>query len=162
MRTRNEKILTSELNTSAHAKKFVRYLGIAALICAISPTVLADDMVNVTFHVPVRIQNIHSDWSKFAVYCSGEVTGTESGHTVLPGYPSMQQVGIVDVSNKSRDAVVDVTVTGTIQVAPLDNSWVCELRIQHKGETGFTYIFGRSGQSAEFKATANDRPRGNF
>jgi len=145
------------------AKKFSLWFGVAALICTISPTVLADTMLDVTFNVPVKIQNIHSDWNKFAVYCMGYGrAGTESSYSPVPGDPLMQQVGMIDVSNKSRDAIVDVTVTGSVQVPSLATTWMCELRIQHKGETGFNPVLGRGGQSDEIKAAVNDRPSGKF
>jgi len=104
-------------------------------------TTQAAGMLDVTFNVPVQIQNIHSNWSRVGVFCGGYFQDGERGRLPSPG--SFQQVGVIDVSNLARQSI-NRTVSGTIQVSDDSNKWQCDLRLQHIGETTFAHDFRNS------------------
>ena len=95
---------------------------------------VAAGLVDVTFTVPVQLQNIRGNWSKVGVFCLGMFRNAEQS-VIRPG--SFSLVGVIDVSNKARQSVSQ-TVTGSIQVPDNSNEWQCELRIQFTGQTTFT------------------------
>ncbi|HXH73010.1 MAG TPA: hypothetical protein VNI58_09385 [Mariprofundaceae bacterium] len=96
----------------------IRVTWMAFVVMALPAMARAND---VTFTVPVHIENIHSDWVKVAVYC-GE-----------PPYMHIVRLGEIDVSNKAGGSV-DQTVTGTIPMGPAVTQWQCYLTVQHQNE----------------------------
>jgi len=104
--------------------------------------------LDVTFTIPVRVENIRSNWGKVAVFCAG--TRPE----LSPAGYNFQQVGAVDVSNKARQSV-SVTLTGTIKVPDDRTHWVCEFRVQPPGGSGF-------GWPPRSDVKAADGARGEF
>jgi hypothetical protein len=116
--------------------------GLVTLASATPAATQAAEMLDVTFTVPIQIQNIHSNWSKVGVFCSG---GMQMGIKIPRG--SNFLIGTIDVSNKARGSI-NQTVSGTIQLTDTSSFWACELAIQYTGESdfrpGLTEITGSS------------------
>ena len=106
--------------------------GFATLGSVAPSTTWAEELVDVTFTVPVQIQNIHSDWSKVGVFCDGG----KQGFGIKIHGNSNTQIGIIDVSSMARGSI-NQTVTGTIQLRDTHNIWVCKLLVQKKGSSTF-------------------------
>jgi hypothetical protein len=136
------------------SKKLSLICMVLAVTCSVATP--AAEMVDVTFNVPVQIQNIHNNWSRVGVFCVGYFQDGERG---VPPHPSnFQQVGVIDVSNLARQSI-NQTVTGTIQMSDLSNKWQCQLRLQHLGETSFAYDFRNS---TEVKSLSQTLMSGDF
>jgi len=118
-----------------------RYLVLALWVGALPMNASAAEMVDVTFTVPVQIQNIHANWSKVGVFCVGFFKTVDRG--TVPGPNEFRQVAVIDVSAKARQSISQ-TVTGTIQVRSDSNVWQCMLKLQLVGETSFAYA-GKPG-----------------
>jgi hypothetical protein len=97
---------------------------------------IAAGLVDVTFTVPVQVQNIRANWSKVGVFCLGMFRDADRGSPISP--QSFRLVGVIDVSNKARQTISQ-TVTGTVQLPDNSTDWQCELRIQFTGQTTFSY-----------------------
>jgi len=115
-------------------------LGFSALAILMPATTQAVQLVDVTFTVPVQIQNIHSGWSKVGVFCNGDnqTEGQREVHLRIPSDSNLQ-IGVIDVSNKSRTSI-NQTVTGTIQLPDTITRWACELKIQYQGQSAFPEV----------------------
>ncbi len=95
-------------------------------------TGLAATTTDVTFTVPVQVNNIHADWQKVAVMCRGFISSqTGAGGANHPEQAA--EVGEIDVTGKAG-GTVDQTVTGTIPVNSAADRWECFLFIQHQGD----------------------------
>jgi hypothetical protein len=130
-------------------------LGFAALVAILPTTTQAADL-DVTFTVPVQIQNIRSNWSKVAVYCIGD-RDSKSQH----GGPYGIKIGEIDVSNRAGSSL-NQTITGTIPVPDYATLWRCRIWISHTGASNTFGPIDQPSNRAEVKSLAGTEMKGQF